>query len=141
VYSGYFVFARNSYEQGFLNALEWEVCKDLFSRLVTAQLPRPQGFIYLQVSPQTAYQRVKKRARSAEHTISLSYLEQLHIQHERFFIQEQGCLPDGTLVPVLVVPYDADFDIFSDQAGRLAELVAQFMHVHAIDVQQGLCTV
>ncbi len=138
VYSGYNVFARNSYEQGFLDSLEWAVCKDLFCRLVSNQLIYPQGFIYLQVSPETAFRRVKKRSRAAEATLALEYLEQLHQQHERFFITEEGRLPDGRSVPVLILPYDDDFDIASSQAEKIAQRVADFMVAYPQIVQDSV---
>ncbi len=126
VFSGYYIFARNSYEQGFLNQLEWALCRDIFSRCVEQQMLKPQGFIYLQVSPQTALRRVKRRARASESTMSIQYLEQLHQQHERFLCDRSEC-KELCDVPVLTISYDEDFDIFASQGKAIAQSVADFV--------------
>ncbi|HAU30233.1 TPA: hypothetical protein DCW54_01210 [Candidatus Dependentiae bacterium] len=126
VFSGYYIFAKNSYEQGFLNNLEWALCRDIFNRCVEQQMLAPQGFIYLQVSPRTAYRRVKQRARAAESTMSMAYLEQLHQQHERFLCDRSNC-KELCSVPVLKITYDEDFDVFGPQGERIAQKVADFV--------------
>lgn len=127
VYSGYYVFARNSYEQGFLNDLEWAVCRDVFARCVGSDLVQPQGFIYLRVSPETAYRRVKMRNRASESGLSIAYLEQIHRQHERFLVERDGIGSDVSDTPVLIVDYDQDFDFSSAKGLEVAKLVAEFV--------------
>ena len=42
--------------------------------------------VYLQTSPQVAYDRIKKRGRSEEGGIQMSFLENLNRLHEDWFI-------------------------------------------------------
>ena len=51
IYSGYHVFAYNSYQSGYMNDVEWKVYKDWFNFLITGRCTQPLGFIYLKVNP------------------------------------------------------------------------------------------
>ena len=52
---------------------------------------KQDGIIYLQVSPETCYNRVQKRNRDGE-TISLKYLKSCHQYHENWLITEKNVL-------------------------------------------------
>lgn len=109
IYSGHSVFARNSYESGFMTELEWDIYNQLFSFLAkNSQIP--QGFIYLKVNPEIAFERIKKRNRSAEKTLSFDYLNQINKHHENFLINKSEILPQLKNVPVLVLDCNDDFE-------------------------------
>lgn len=60
----------------------------------------PDGFIYLRADPSTCLGRLKKRARTEEVSVSLRYLEGLHVKHEDWFYQEQPSIETkSVLVP------------------------------------------
>ena len=64
VYCDRFCFAKNCYELGMLNTLEWKLYNDLFDSVVSVNSNlRPNGFIYLQTDPEICYQRLLKRNR------------------------------------------------------------------------------
>ena len=75
----------------------------------------PAGFIYLRTSPETCYQRLKKRARSEETGISIDYLRALHQKHEDWLLHKAQA-------PVLILDCDPDFEY---NALRQAELIQQ----------------
>ncbi len=110
IYSGFYCFAYNSYQAGFLSHLEWKVYEAWFSFLVDQSCKDPKGFIYLRVSPEIAYERVRKRNRSSEKTISLDYLKQIHERHESLFIRKEGVPERFKQVPVLIVDGDQEFE-------------------------------
>lgn len=60
-------------------------------------------FIYLRTTPETAYQRVKQRARKEEEVVPLEYLKQVHELHEKWIESIKDT------VAVLIV--DADQDV------------------------------
>jgi len=103
IYSGYYCFALNSYKQGFINDLEWEILKRWFTYLVHGKCTDPKGFIYLKLSPKTAWQRTKKRNRSGEQNIPLSYFQQINDAMDTFLIKKQGLLPGLAQIPALVL--------------------------------------
>ncbi len=109
VYSGYYCFARNSYEQGFMSHLEWELYLQWYTWLVAEKCAAPKGFIYLRVDPTIAYERIRKRNRYAEKTVPLSYLKQIHIKHEDFLITQTTIAPELKPIPVLVLDCDEEF--------------------------------
>lgn len=126
IYSGHYVFARNSYENGFLNNLEWHLYNQFFNFL-TSQCNPPQGFIYLRVSPEIAYGRIKKRKRTAEASISLDYLNQINQQHEKFLDKKEDILPNLRNIPILILDCNKEFEIdieqFKQQCSRVQEFI------------------
>lgn len=127
IYSGHYVFATNGYHQGFMTAMEWHMYNQWFNALVTTKCKTPQGFIYLHVDPEVAYERIKKRNRLAENKISLSYLTQIHRCHEKFLIDKTGILPDLKAVPVLVVNCNKDFEQDTDTLHHHLTVVKEFV--------------
>lgn len=108
VYSGHYGFALNGYMQGFMTDTEWSAYATLFNYLVIEQCKQPTGFIYLRLNPQHAFERIKKRNRSGESTISLEYLQQLHDRHEELFVQKT--VAPFLTSPVLILECADDFE-------------------------------
>lgn len=131
IYSGYYCFARNSFEQGFLNQLEWNIYQAWFNFLTAKQCLPPAGFIYLQADPKTSYQRTIQRKRNAEDSIPLQYLQQIHDKHEAFLIDKINVHPSIKHTPVLVL--DCTYDLKTDKNKLLnyVEQVQQFIQTHS----------
>lgn len=110
IYSGHYCFARNSYLQGFMTAAEWEAYDQWFAFLVQKKCAAPKGFIYLNVHPDVAYERIKKRNRLAEKTLTLKYLKQIDAQHQKFLIEKEHILPALKNVPVLILDCNKEFE-------------------------------
>jgi deoxyadenosine/deoxycytidine kinase len=127
IYSGYYCFALNSYEQGFMTEIEWELHKRWFTYLVNGRCHHPQGFIYLQTSPECAYERTKKRNRQGEETIPLVYLQQIHNRLESFLIKKESLLPGLEQVPVLVFDCNQEFATEPARRNQLLNAVTEFM--------------
>ena len=127
IYSGHYVFAFNSYEQGFLNGLEWELYNEWFAAISHPCLP-PKGFIYLRSEPETAYERIKKRSRDAENSISLDYIRQIHNRHETFLISKQGVSECMQQTPVLVLDCNQEFEQDDLEFKIHAEKIFDFMY-------------
>jgi deoxyadenosine/deoxycytidine kinase len=129
VYSGYYCFARNSYEQGFLSPLEWKLYLEWYEWLVAEKCHVPQGFLYLRVDPQVAYERIRKRNRYAEKTVPLSYLKQIHAKHEDFLINQTTISPQLKSVPVLVLDCNEEFAENSAVLHKFLEQIQTFMGI------------
>ena len=131
IYSGYHCFARNSFEQGFLTRLEWNIYQEWFHFLTSKQCQAPTGFIYLQADPQLSYDRTISRNRKGEETIPLQYLQQIHDKHEAFLINKLHVHPSILDTPVLVL--DCSYDLLTNQ-NKLVEYtqqVQQFIQKHS----------
>jgi deoxyadenosine/deoxycytidine kinase len=108
VYSGHYCFAKNGYEHGFLTGSEWQMYQEWFSFLTQHTRP-PKGFIYLQITPDVAFARTKKRQRPSESSLSLDYLEQIHNKHEQFLLAKDGITEQMRSIPVLVLNVNEEF--------------------------------
>jgi deoxyadenosine/deoxycytidine kinase len=128
IYSGHYVFATNGYHNGFLDELEWRVYLEWFNFLVTGRCKAPQGFIYLKVDPEIAYERIKKRDRDAEKTISLEYIKQIHQCHEDFLVHKKNLLTELKNVPVLILNCNEEFEADAEMFDLHAQKVFAFVN-------------
>jgi deoxyadenosine/deoxycytidine kinase len=132
LYSGHYCFAYNSFMQGFMSALEWKLYQDWFTFLVVQKCRAPQGFIYLKIDPVVAYERIKKRNRYAEKTLSLAYLKQINERHEEFLISHKHMYGPINNVPVLVLDVTHDFEHDPVYMESLVKQVQDFIFSHYI---------
>ncbi|NWI94392.1 DGUOK protein, partial [Pitta sordida] len=109
-----YVFAKNLFEVGHLQPLEWAIYQEWHNLLLRHLGPRaaPQGFLYLRATPRRCLERLRRRARSEEGGIQLGYLEQLHGQHEQWLVDRSTEIHglDVQQVPVLVLDVEQDFE-------------------------------
>lgn len=129
IYSGYYCFAKNSYENGFLTDLEWHIYQQWFLFLTTNVCHIPQGFIYLRVEPSVAYERTKQRNRSAEKSMTIGYMKQIHQHHDAFLIEKTNISIDLLTIPVLILNGNADFEhnqtTFEKQCAAVEDFLIQ----------------
>lgn len=127
IYSGYYCFAKNGYKHRFLTELEWHIHNQWFDFLVNDACTIPHGFIYLRTASDVAYERVKKRNRSAEETIPLDYLEQISQRHDELLIKKEGVIPALKNVPVLVLNVNEEFESNRAKLLKHFEKVEEFL--------------
>ena len=102
ILSDHHIFAQMLYDDGKMNEIEWKLYQNWFGWLSDKFNAKPDAIIYLRCDPQIAYERVKKRARSEEDTISLEYLTRLSEYHDKWLLNEKN-------IPVKIVNVDEDF--------------------------------
>lgn len=61
--------------------------------------------VYLRTTPETCFQRLKRRCREEEKVIPLEYLTAIHHLYEEWLVRG-GCFP--TTAPILVIEADHD---------------------------------
>lgn len=130
IYSGYYCFAKNGYQSGFLSEHEWHVYNTWFSFL-TARCQLPQGFIYLRTDPQLSHMRIKKRSRTTESGVSLEYVQQIHDCYEQFLVHKD-VLTMLRSIPVLVLDANQEFE---ENPAVLKNYIAQVTTF----IEQGSC--
>ncbi|NXG78892.1 DGUOK protein, partial [Baryphthengus martii] len=118
-----YVFAKNLFEAGHLQPLEWAIYQDWHQFLLRHLGPRTtlHGFLYLRATPQTCLERLRRRARSEESGIQLGYLQQLHAQHEHWLVAKTTRIHFAEVerAPVLVLDVDEDFERDAAAQGAL----------------------
>ena len=127
VYCDRYCFAKNCFESGLMSALEWQIYKEWFSWLVEGYMQKPAGFIYLQVSPDICFDRLKKRNRSEEAGIPLDYLKDLHGKHENWLVEKKDIEDYITKLPVLLLNCDQDVEKNIDNQSQHMLKVASFI--------------
>lgn len=76
------VFAKMLYDSGLIEEMEYKIYATWFDEFIHDV--SPLSFIYLQVDPLIASQRIAQRARSGEEGIPLNYLERCEAYHEQW---------------------------------------------------------
>ena len=69
VYSDYYCFAKIVFENGSMTEIEYNIYKRWFHWLTNSFSIQSSRYIYIRTDPNVCYERVKKRARSAEGVI------------------------------------------------------------------------
>lgn len=123
VLSDRFCFAENCFETGLMSDIEFEVYKTFHTFLVEEfKMLGLNGIIYLRTTPETCENRLKKRNRSEEKTVSREYLESLHKKHEDWLMKSEG-----HAVPVLVLECDEEFETDPVKREAMEEQVREFL--------------
>lgn len=130
IYSGYHCFAYNSFEQGFLDQLEWNVYNEWFNFLTAQQCMPPQGFIYLRADPKLSYVRTRSRNRQAEFSLPEKYLNQIHEKHEDFLVHKKNIHHSIMNTPVLVLDCNHDLLHEKDMLQDYMHQVQEFITAH-----------
>jgi deoxyadenosine/deoxycytidine kinase len=113
VYEDAEIFAQNLYLQGHIQPRDYQTYRELYQTAMDF-LPPPDLVIYLRASVPTLLQRIARRGRDYERTISADYLNSLNSLYENW-------IANFTLCPVLTVPAD-DLDYVA-HAGHLNLIV------------------
>jgi deoxyadenosine/deoxycytidine kinase len=90
-------------------------------------VPRPDGFIYLRTQPEVCHDRLKKRDRHEESSVSLDYIQTIHDKHERWLIEKKDLNAKMEKIPVLVLDCNAEFETDLKEQQRHVESVSSFI--------------
>ncbi len=129
VYSDRYCFAKNCFDMGSMNALEWKLYQEWFSWLVGAYTSKIKGFIYLQTDPEVCYSRLVKRNRSEESTVSLDYLTMIHEKHEQWLVYGKELESNLKNAPVLVLECNKDFEYDLQEQEKHMKKISEFFGV------------
>lgn len=127
VYSGHYCFAANGYESGYLQSHEWEVYLKWVDFLVHQQCHSPLGFIYLQADPEVCFERMRKRNRQGEESLSIDYMIKLGAWHEKFLVHKTDVSENIKKVPVLVLDCNEDFIESEEKTMEYVKKVENFV--------------
>lgn len=122
VYTDKNVFTKLNYRNGNIGEIELKVYDDWFKILTEKFDVAPSGFIYLKTSPETCYQRIKKRSRSGESDIPLEYLEQLDILHG-IWLEEEKKSGKQVLEIDVSVDYTESEEKQNEMFGKIKEFI------------------
>lgn len=105
------VFEAMLHDNGQLNQIEhsmYNLWCDFYHKYVRSQ--SNQIYIYLKAKPETCAQRIKKRGRVEEESISLEYLRGLNDYHDKWLQNEQN---------VIIIDCEEEFEIDEDKHNQM----------------------
>ena len=76
------VFMKTLYTNEKITEIEYKIYTDLFDWFSEKFLQHNYSFVYLQLSTEECYNRIKKRARDAESIIEYNYLDLINKNHD-----------------------------------------------------------
>jgi deoxyadenosine/deoxycytidine kinase len=126
VYSDRYCFANNLFQMGAMSALEWKLYQEWFEWLIDTYTVKPDGFIYLQATPETCYERLKTRNRVEEAQVPFEYLSRLHDKHEDWLVKNNDIAPYLAHVPTLVLDCNVDFENSQEAQEQLIAAIKAF---------------
>ncbi len=129
VYSDRYCFAKNCFQMGTMNALEWKLYKEWFSWLVGTYVRPLNGYIYLQTDPEVCHKRLIKRDRSEEKSVSLDYLKLIHEKHEQWLVQKYEIEDAMMDLPVLILECNKDFEKDFKAQEQHMQKISEFFNV------------
>ena len=88
------VFCKMLYDDNKISEIEYQIYGKWFNEFIS-EFPDIE-YIYIQTSPSTSDQRIKKRSRNGEN-IPLNYLEKCHEYHEKWLQNNKKLIIDGNL--------------------------------------------
>ena len=103
------VFAWMHHQAGNLHDLEWQTYEALYSEFMSVPHMQPTVLVYLDVTPETALRRIRKRGRPSEERITLDYLTALREAYRRLLDEIEGGRHAWSRgLQILKVEWDAD---------------------------------
>lgn len=123
------IFAKNLYENGQMNEIEWKIYNKWFDWLNTT-LPvnfgQIDGIIYVRTEAEICEQRINKRCRNEEKGIPLEYLEKLHQLHDDW-LNTDFIKINNRSIPVLKLNCDEDYEFDENRLRVHLNKISEFI--------------
>lgn len=87
-WESYNIFSKMLVDSGDMTADEYELYDKVYKTIAW----KPDLFIYLQTTPETCFERIKKRNRSCENNIDMSYLKNLNCLYDGLYTRSAVCV-------------------------------------------------
>ena len=120
IFSDRYCFAENLYDNQKMETIEWNLYTNYFN-WITNSFPNivPDGYIYIKTDPKICHKRIHKRDRKEETTISLEYLTELDMKHNKWL--------DNTEIQVCIIDGSVDFEQDHRQYLNIQEQLNNFI--------------
>ncbi len=103
---GDLVFAKMLMRDGHISELDYQTYLLCYNTMCHTLHP-PTLMVFLDATAQTAHDRMRKRNRAAESSVSLEYLTDLHTGYQEFLLEAGRSLPPWShAVDILKLPWD-----------------------------------
>ncbi len=83
IYEDVEIFAKSLFEQGYMTERDYKTYRDLFYDMIP-YISNPHIIVYLKASPEILVERIRRRGRGFEKTISKDYILYLNNSYEKW---------------------------------------------------------
>ena len=90
-----FIFAKMLFDEGKIEKVEYDIYNKWFNEF--SNTLTINEIVYIKSDPSTCIERIKKRGRTGEDSISLDYISKCHEYHEYYIKEIQKTLPSITI--------------------------------------------
>ncbi|XP_025076562.1 thymidine kinase 2, mitochondrial-like isoform X2 [Pomacea canaliculata] len=111
LHSARYCFVENLRNSGNMPEMEYVILDEWYRWITQAHNVHVDLFVYLYTTPETCYERIKKRCRSEEIGISMDLLQNLHILHEDWLKHQK--FPVNA--PVLTIDANCDLTLMFEK--------------------------
>jgi deoxyadenosine/deoxycytidine kinase len=112
-----YVFAKMLYDDGLIEDVEYQIYLKWFEHFFDTRAV--QKLVYLKTQPEICLQRVNKRMRDGESTLSIEYLEKCHKYHTDM-VANSNC-------DILQIDSNIDTDIDNDIKNKWLNMIETFI--------------
>ena len=127
-HNGFQYFIENSYQLGNLSDIEFSVLSEWSKYLLSSPHLNMTAdlVVYLRTSPETCYERIKKRRRDEEQSITQDYLTRLHEIHEQSIM---NIMKSNHQPQLIVIDANPDLeDMTPEYNGIIKDIINYFFH-------------
>ena len=125
------IFMRVQERLGLLRDGDFDIYKafwDHWVELLDIDDMIPDLIVYMRPDDKECWNRIQKRARECEKTLTREYTDIVNEEHDKIYLQESGTIdiPGGRTIPILVYKSNADFR--GDEGAEEARMLANKIH-------------
>lgn len=134
IYSGHYCFATTGFKNKCLSGIEWQIYNKWVNFMIHTKCRPPQGFVYLRATPEICFERIQKRKRPAERTLTLKYLKQIGAAHENLLLSKTGLPQNLKNIPTLILDCNQEFVNSPELMQKHVEKLRAFFEQVSTDV-------
>jgi deoxycitidine kinase len=126
------IFSKSCYEMGVMNTIQKNTYDLWFDWLENKLSRKPDGIIYLYADPNVCLERVHKRDRAEESTLTVEYLTAIHQKHEEWLADNSTY--NG--VPIFIIDNTEEPSKAFEQVERITKYNSQYYQVRNYILKQ-----
>ena len=119
------IFSKSCFEMGLMNTIQKNTYDLWFEWLENKMTRQPDGIIYLRAEPNICLERVHKRDRAEESSVSINYLTAIHVKHDEWLSERDYY--NG--IPIYVIDNTEEPSKALEQVCEITKYNSKYYHI------------